>query len=382
MSPDSNPSSVFQDMLVQSLHESTTSGPTDTAQFSAARFFDSWFRVKGKAYFFLFQKNLRVTNIQFAELLALIRLHTTMRNREPAIQDFRFLSVEEFYSSANSIVQAHSAYAKEEASERHRNISQLHADLLSRTIVLHCFFGSCAVFVPPQLTIDLAAVCADAGYVHSCGYSIYIRNMYKARKEEFFNSLEKYLDTHLTTGKSAFFTIYGHEDFSDYDEASAAELRDGLEDVKVSIEKCYMGSDDLVSILKSMRNRFGDRLVIPEAQDYRKQRRKVKNKVDPSRTLWLIVERSISENPRNPGEKRYFICYDQLVRNENPLHLFDENKPAWIDHTTIPHTLLGAMQRSNRVLLPSVHGSWRSSNGTTLCNQKGRSSSGSPLFKT
>jgi len=49
--------------------------------FDANNFFDQWFCRSGKAYYFLFRKNLSVTNIQFAELLALVRHHLTWNGK-------------------------------------------------------------------------------------------------------------------------------------------------------------------------------------------------------------------------------------------------------------------------------------------------------------
>ena len=43
------------------------------------------------------------------------------------------------------------------------------------------------------------------------------------------------------------------------------------------------------------------------------------------------------------SSKRFLICYKQEFRNENPFHIFDENKPAWVSHTTAPHALTAAM---------------------------------------
>jgi len=61
------------------------------------------------------------------------------------------------------------------------------------------------------------------------------------------------------------------------------------------------------------------------------------------KTLWFIADYSTDPDVPRRGNKRYYICYEQQYVNENPFHAMDENKPAWIAHTTIPHTLMGAM---------------------------------------
>lgn len=49
----------------------------------AKPFFREWLRRRGTCYFFLFKKNLKVTNIQFADLLALMRSHFKADGSEP-----------------------------------------------------------------------------------------------------------------------------------------------------------------------------------------------------------------------------------------------------------------------------------------------------------
>src|SRR5208337_4492925 len=74
--------------------------------FDAAEFFNEWFRGYGKCYFFLFSKNLKVTNIQFAELLSLLRCYVGPESKNAQIGDLRFLSVDEFQNAIADIVGA------------------------------------------------------------------------------------------------------------------------------------------------------------------------------------------------------------------------------------------------------------------------------------
>lgn len=330
--------SRFENVLAQVLISSE-----ENNNFSSSEFFKKWFLGNGSSYFFLFKKNLKVTNIQFAELLALIRTYTTPTEGNEHIRDLLFRSTSEFNDAINGIVAAFSQDSNAPDSQ-YELIAKLYSSLLCRTIVVDCFFGSCVVFVPPELKIDLLSICAYSGYIHSCGDNVFIRRISKTNKEDFFNTLKKYLDNKPKDGK-CFFSVYAHEDFTDYDRPKASELRSGLDDVKIFVEKFYMGSERLVSILKEMRKEFKEFLEIPEPGDYNSKHKEFREQsdVDTSQTLWLIIDHCVSEAFRNPGEERYFICYNQQFINENPFHLFDENKPAWIAHTTIPHTLMGAM---------------------------------------
>jgi tRNA G10 N-methylase Trm11 len=310
-----------------------------------------WFRKRGNAYFFLFKKNLRVTNLQFPELLALVRRFVKATDGEE-IRDLQFIAVEDFNRSVEEIVESFSRDPSNPRT-RYEEIAELYISLFRRTCIVTNFFGSCAIFLPPGLDLDLVLVCGLSGYIHSCGRNVYIRSAYKSTKKEFFASLDYHLKCFSTKEHRLFFAPYSHEDFTDFDRDRASELRHGPDDVKIYIEKYYMGSEPMVTILKRMGTHFKSGLVIPEPGDYREMHPKVRSLpgVDKHRTLWLILDHEIrssvthpEEKPYfTPSEKVYFICYEQLYLNENPFHIFDENKPAWVSHTTIPHTLAGAM---------------------------------------
>jgi tRNA G10 N-methylase Trm11 len=319
--------------------------------FDAPTFVYEWFRRRGSAYFFLFKKNLRVTNLQFAELLALVRRFVKASDTDD-IRDLQFTAVDDFNQTVTEIVESFDR-SPGDPRARYREIAKLYTALFRRTCVVTNFFGSCAIFLPPGLKLDLALVCGLSGYIHSCGRSVYIRSAYKSTTKEFFKSLNEHLERFRGKETLLFFAPYSHEDFTFYDRDRATELHHGRDDVKIFIEKYYMGSEPMVTVLKNMRARFKRQLVIPEPGDYREMHPKVRSAsgVDQHRTLWLILDHEIRPSLKHPedrphfspSEKVYFICYDQMYVNENPFHLFDENKPAWVSHTTIPHTLAGAM---------------------------------------
>lgn len=342
----------FEDKLINILTSSEVDG-----KFSFPIFFSKWFRKFGTSYFFLFKKNLKVTNIQFAELLALIRTHTVPKAEEgnEPILDLQFLSVSEFKTAICEIINAFPRVGSKSNGFHYDIIVKLYSSLLRRIMVIDSFFGSCVVFIPPHLTVDLLSICAYSGYIHSCGYNVFIRKVYKTKREDFFSAIDKHLKRYLEKGKRAFFSVYAHEDFTKCDREQASELRYGLDDVKIFVEKFYMGSYQLVAILKEMKEKFKKTLEIPDSGNDKTSQEKFRRQpnADTSRTLWLIIDYSIGKESRHPGEARYFICYDQLYINESPFHLFDENKPAWISHTTIPHTLIGAMINITKPWWPS-----------------------------
>ncbi|MDX6529048.1 MAG: hypothetical protein QOH41_1338 [Blastocatellia bacterium] len=343
---------LFTDTLLSSenLHTESKDGQTVTEEwiFSPSQFFAEWFRSHGSAYYFLFRKNLKVTNIQFAELLALIRAHNHSRETNEPVHDLQFLSVDEFYSALTELVDS---FPRSSVSPRarHELIARMYYALMSRHVVVEAFYGSCAVFVPPNLEIDLSLICAHSGYVHSCGKNIFTRKIDKARKEELFEALDKHFAKERKYEKAPFFIVYAHEDFTSNEKPEKKEyLRDGLDDVKIFVEKFYMDAERLVDVVEAMRERYAGKLFFLAA-DKKTPSDTIRAAVDEDkefdhhRTIWLLVDHSVGEAVRQRGDDRLYICYEQHFVNENPFQFFDENKPAWLSHTTIPHTLLAAM---------------------------------------
>lgn len=310
-----------------------------TDPFYAPEFIAQWFRQRGAAYHFVFKKNLHVTNIQFAELLTLIRKFVISDDDED-VKDLQFSSVDDFNRSMTEMVGSFQRDPVVPAS-RYQTVAGLYLPVLRRNLVVTNFFGSCEVFVPPGLTLDLCKLCGYAGYIHSCGRNVYTRNAYKSTKEEFFRSLDAHLGRFPRSGKPLLFRLYAHEDFTKGDRKQADELRHGLDDLKIFVEKFYMGSEPLVSVIKEMRERYKNHIVIPGSGKASEVDARLKH--DQNRTLWFIVDHGIAPSLKHASETFYFICYEQEWMNGNPFHLFDENKPAWVNHTTIPHTLMGAM---------------------------------------
>lgn len=340
--------------IEQQLTESLASGMHE-GRFSPEKFMRTWFWERGRAYFFLFKKNLRVTNIQFAELFALLRSYAKVDGSDPQSRDLQFLSGVRFHQVLKEIDRSFPRRA-DAVGDRAALIGRLYGRLLQTTVVVECFQGSCAVYLPPSVEIDLLTICAYSGYIHSCGPAVYVRAANETTLSTFVSSVGAHLGKNVPAGKKAFFAVYAHEDFSKFDRAVEGELRDGLDDVKIHVEKFYMGEYRLVQVLQEMRRQLDGRITIPEPGNYKQHgdfRRQAG--VDLSRTLWLISDRPAAQDVSLMGPDRYFICYDQLYSNENPFHVFDENKPAWKAHTTIPHTLAGAMINLTRPWWPRDH---------------------------
>jgi hypothetical protein len=310
----------------ESIREKTDNGDDERDVFERGRFFNSWFKSDpDRCFFFLFKKNLRVTDIQFSELLALIRVHSSSELFDPT-EELQFLSVSEFYGTVEKMAEAFllDPNRREAGCEL---IADLYQPILARTIAIQGRFGSCEVYLPPELTLDLAAICGSSGYIHSCGYNIYVRAAYKATKQGFLEVLKRCVVSGKKgpPSKRVYFAVYAHEDFDKGDSELTQEIRHGLDDVKIHLEKFYMGQEREVEIVNGVRKNLGEYLEIAEPGESPWRREEVlrdeKANVDPDRTIWLIIDRATTENlgrageigrigqaSRHPGETTYFIC--------------------------------------------------------------------------
>ncbi len=306
--------------------------PGNKDYFDSKIFFDRWFKKHGKSYYFIFRKTLQVTNIQFPELVSLIRqFHDNNENNK--FSDLQFLSVKEFKQEIRGIVNSFSSI--NDKNQKYKFIAEKYYDILKKCIVIDCFYSSCAVFIPLNLTLDLKSICAYSGYIHSCGMNIFIRNTEKASKDELFKRLDKYVET-IEDDKRIWFEVHAQS----RNHESNKYLRDGHDELKIHVEKFYMGSDQLSKVLSDVEIQYKDKLIVNSNGLY-----EIKASIDRNikKTLCLLIDHSINFSSLEKGEKQYFICYEQLYKNKNPFYIFKEDKPAKSAPVTIPNTLIAAM---------------------------------------
>jgi tRNA G10 N-methylase Trm11 len=300
-----------------------------------------WFR--GRGLFFLFTKHLRVTNVQFTELLGLLRMHMREKKSAEPAASLIFTTSEEF---DHLLVEVIEPFLDRNNTELGKVLADLYFDVFARTVIVDPYYGSCNVFVPPTLRLDLAAIAGEAAYLHSCGFSVFVRNMVKAEPQLLHDKLSQHFLVHPPqSGKRIRFLIYADEDFTARDRRNAELLRNGLDDAKIHVEKAWFRTQRLVDVVNDLRSTMKDELVIDHSRDYVADLAagQADETVDSTRTLWLVQDRAVGTPCEQPGDERYYICYDQLYRSRNATHIFDENKPAWRDHTTMPPSLAGAL---------------------------------------
>lgn len=309
------------------------------ANFLWEKFFHLWFRKNGTPLFFLFKKNLSVTNAQFTELFSLITLHSSNRLKTNDTTKLLFYSTDHIKNSFSEAIASLLEKYKDNDDRLIRSFAERYIDIFEVTIAVDMLFGSCAVFLPSGVSIDIDSVVFESGYIHSAGKSVFIRNIKKAKKSDFFNNIKSYIDGNESDHEPIPFVVYSHEDFSGFDKDHSDSMDRGIEQCKIFVEKMSMGSERLTTIISEVAETFKNNLFIPKPGDYRE-----KHKFRKGKTIWLISDRSISTGQlRNAGTTRYYICYEQLLKSDSPFFFFDENKPAWKSHTTMPHSLTAAL---------------------------------------
>lgn len=277
-------------------------------------------------YSFVFRKNLGVTNMQFVELLALLRVHLQF----PPTRFVRFREFSGLYRDLRAGSNIGQAWVREG-----------HLELLCDSVVLCPLFGSCIVFSREPIADDvLLRVCVEAGYVFSCGECVYFEPLASASRRELSDAVAE------CSGRIEGVPLcvpYTHEDFDNYESLATREAHArGLHDLKFYIEKYYLGVEPFAAAMRRLGDELAGTVVVPEPGDYKLTHDKAGATQD---ALWIFVDWSLHGFERHD---QALLCYRQQYANKCPHHLFDENKPAWIRPTTIPPALAAAMVNMTR----------------------------------
>jgi hypothetical protein len=349
--------------------------------FDASKFIREWYTWGGGSYFFLFRNSLRTTNIQFSELLSLLRMYTFSRASQEgkAFYPFQFNSSKEFKKRLEDLwtdLGASSSGSQKDSLEVQKQkvnfFVTYYSELFLYTILVDCFYGSAVVHVPWPLSIRLDHICAESGYIHSCGRVIFVRKTDKARWEPLRKNLREYLtryaDSTPSQPKPVFFATFSHEQFSGLKKGKgnprvgkAKDSADGLryerDDAKVYLDKFFFGSDHIDDLLEKIEYTFRKEICVSGPRDFGKECKLFMEEYPAGhkdKMIWLLVEKSIASNQTEPSDKRYFVVYAQEYRNQNPFIIFDEMKPGWIAPVTLPHSLAAAMYNITKPYWPDT----------------------------
>ena len=185
------------------------------------RFYKHWFKSQGTSYVFVFKKNLKVTDIQYAELIALIKKFFFIKPEyqtetgDLKIGGLNFLSSSDFKDQFGGLLRSFNMeekdnewlyqvsmnpkeYSEDIVSSSQLDVqighfSNLYYEVFLNSILLDARHGTCNVFLPPHIDIDLRKICGYSGYIHSCGYNVYTRKVQKTDSINFKDEFKKYV---------------------------------------------------------------------------------------------------------------------------------------------------------------------------------------------
>ncbi|TGK92553.1 hypothetical protein [Leptospira levettii] len=305
--------------------------------FNSSFFFTYWFDVRGKSYYFLFKNNKNVTNIQFVELISLVKQFSSIKNYHLSPI---FSSVEEFKETLEKLIETF--FSNDFSDKKITEFVDTYLILLLNSLVISPLQGSATIHLNPFTDLNLSSVCSHSGYIHSCGNAIFIRNAEKIEYNDFLGSIRKHFTKFKRRKTLTPFIVYAHEDFSKFDREETNFLKNGLDDVKIYISKYFFKELSIDEILIKLEKNLKANCIFPSPGNYKSFTIEKKNdtNIEKNKAIWLVSDKGILDSS---DKSRYFCCYEQLFINRNPFHLFDENKPGWNNHITIPHTLAGAI---------------------------------------
>lgn len=223
-------------------------------------FTKNWFYKYGKSYSFIFKQNLFVTNIQFRELIELIRNNTSKNGKHV---ELNFMSTKEFNELVNSLLGSFvcengmSNYIDDinVSSELDNTIDIIcsnYSEIFENTIIIDAFYTSCKVSLPSTLDVDLLDICYQSGYIHSCGENVYLRNIQKAKYTDFVDTLYAYLSH---SSKPEKLILYTHEEYPIKNKLFINNFeKNGLDEIKFYQQKYYMQDMSLLELKTRLNN--------------------------------------------------------------------------------------------------------------------------------
>jgi hypothetical protein len=333
---------------LRSCFQSNTKGPGFS--FDAERAVRVLYTGRGQRFVFVFNQNLRRTNLQVAELMALLRIHTHSQDdkRNERIEGIEFSTFAETEELLSSAVAGMRSLSDNEVDELFNEVKHQ----TETRILIELLYGSASIYIPSHLDIDLALVCGESGYIHSCGHQVFLRNVEKATEAELTTAVEESFRLR-PQGEKFLLVPYCHEDFSVKDRGSSPFLEHGLDDLKINMTKAYIGSTRLHELINDIGDKLGNQLLV--APSNYKESAEVFAAELPSETMntiWIIQDSSHNLPDRFPGARKFYVSYLQEFKGSNYYHFYDENKPAWASHTTLPHSLAGALINVARPYFP------------------------------
>lgn len=301
-----------------------------------------------RRFLFLFKQGIRKTNMGFVELLALLQIHCSSKNK-PLTSPYQVISEREAAEYITENIRLGINPNQEDVIRLSASIE----NFFSQKIILESFYTSACVYISDDILVNLENITVESGYIHSCGKLVFSENTQTISTIQATEALDLCVEN-LSEKQKFLLVPYCHEDFTSKDRGESEFLKDGLDDVKIHISKSYLSETPLHQFILSYVDDNSDKGVAAPT-NYKESRARFATKFPEKEmvTLWIISDTAITSSANETLGERYLICYRQLYKNDNPYHHYEENKPAWVSHTTLPHSLAGAMVNVARPWLPT-----------------------------
>ena len=221
-------------------------------------FFREWYA----PYTFVFRKNIKTTDLQYRELLALIRIHTTSLSlleiskcpgrRSEALLFEKSKNMKIVFESVwNSValfptINAAPVTLDESIQDLPPSLARKilsvcykYGGLFYETIMLDAYSGHCQVFVPKTAAFNASAICSESGYVYTCGRTIYNRRSTKVNLLTLREKICSYLQDE-NGDEPIYFVIWSNETFPKSSNLDVQRMeRNGVDDLKFHLDKYY-----------------------------------------------------------------------------------------------------------------------------------------------
>lgn len=283
-------------------------------------------------YQFVFRCNHNITNIQYRELLELLKLHTkTKRNEKYCIE----------YVTKDHMLEVVRGYMTDMciANHEYNNIFSIEKDYQERflyTVVLEVYHTSCSVFVPKTLNMDLKKICSESGYIYMVGRLAFSLATVSASYVEIKESLQL---IQKEVNRKACILPFDKEHFSYENMGFEDDFKNhGLADLRIDGDKYYFQD---ISIANAIKRLFEDK-------DFSRWLVRESEYDENTDYYWIYREESFVDRKEKSALKcmneqnSFFQCVQARYINHNPCYLFDTDHPAW-NNTLISHSFVCAM---------------------------------------
>ena len=288
--------------------------------------FDEWYKTYGKVFHFIYRCNHNITDIQYRELVELLRMHCKLESLETKVH-FKVRTqmenfMEKFY---DEIFSNHACHEVRKAC----------FEKMSNTIVLDNFHTTSLVYVPNGIQIDFEAIIYEAGYLLACGENVFVRNIEDTTFDDVLTSVVKYSEQEQI---HPIVRVFDSETVPYADREYENDYKNnGVMGLQIDSKQFYMKNESVENAVKQI-NRNLDFLGSQISQD------------EKSTFLWLFRDFDIEYTRKSSNDNYYFLTKIFFL-NKNNCYLFDTDHPAW-NNMLIPHSFVTAMLNISRGSAP------------------------------